>query len=389
MSKKITLILTAFMLSLLSLPATAQDELPLCPDGTYDCYDTPYEEPPFEESGEELAPGCLDGTLDCSGPTLEEYNAMYDNGDIGFEEYGESYPPECYDGDVLICNWEGIGDYYYAQQAAEAAANNQTWEPDPSASAFSASGTDCLPQTDFSQSVEVVVIQMRAGFSYTATAIGINGFDPSLAVRDSYGNGLCVDDDQYAAGYSAYLPTTGAVEPSASSAQISFTHNGPDEFANISLFVANTNNQPGEFILLLEGMAVTDTDGIGDPLSLAITPGMVNSGIAPTAYMLSSDGSIDSFVGLIDNNYNWLVDNDNLYVTCDDAGSSCWGNSWAMNDAWVAMSSDYWVGGNPWDAMLSVPLAPGYEGSYYNFAMRTSGMTTFGDYVAAFHIGIG
>ncbi|MBC7810416.1 MAG: hypothetical protein H7175_04680, partial [Burkholderiales bacterium] len=42
--------------------------------------------------------------------------------------------------------------------------------------------------------MEVTVIQMRSGFTYTATAIGINGFDPVLAVIDTTtGSGLCTD----------------------------------------------------------------------------------------------------------------------------------------------------------------------------------------------------
>ncbi len=250
-------------------------------------------------------------------------------------------------------------------------------------------GTDCLPSTDFSQAVELRVIQMRSGFTYTATVLGINGFDPSIWVTAPYDNGICVDDDSVAANYSAWLPTTGPVEATNTNAQVSFSYNGSDAFGNVSLWVASTNNQPGEFILLLEGMAVTDVDGIGDPLSLLITPGVISSGVTPTAYMLSRYGEVDSFVGLIDSEYNWLLDNDQVYMSCDDAGSSCWGESTALAGAWIAMSDQQWVEASGYDAMLSIPVSAESEGGFLNFVMRSSGMSTFGEYIAAFHIGLG
>ena len=62
--------------------------------------------------------------------------------------------------------------------------------------------------------VKVTVVQMRTGFDYTATAVGINGFDPVLAVLDPQGRAaLCNDDERNAANYSADLPTTGYVPP--------------------------------------------------------------------------------------------------------------------------------------------------------------------------------
>jgi hypothetical protein len=252
-----------------------------------------------------------------------------------------------------------------------------------------ATGTDCLPSTDFSQAVELRVIQMRTGFSYTATVLGINGFDPSIWVTAPYDNGICVDDDAVAANYSAWLPTTGPVEASNTNAQVSFSYNGSEAFGNVSLWVASTNNQPGEFILVLEGLAVTDMDGIGDPLSLLITPGIINSGVTPTAYMLSRHGDVDSFVGLIDSEYNWLMDGDKAYIACDDAGSSCWGESSALNGAWIAMSDQQWVEASAYDAMLHIPVSEDSAGNFLNFVMRSNDMRTFGEYLAAFHIGIG
>lgn len=335
--------------------------------------------------GEEYPPECLDGTADCSNwTTIEEWNAMQEE---LYPSGGEDYPPECLDG-TMVCDWPSIAEYHLQEQQAQAAASNTEYVPDETATALTSSGTSCAAETDFTRAVEVRVIQMRSGFTYTATVLGLNGFDPSLAVMDQYGNGLCVDDDPNAASYSVSLPTSGEVMPSDRNAQLTFTYNGAETFADISLWVASTDNQPGEFVLLLEGMVVTDADGAGDPLSLLITPGMIQSGVTPTAYMFSMNGEMDSYIGLIDQNYNWLLDAENRYIACDDAGASCWGQSAALNESYVAWTNESWIAGGQFDSMLSLPVEPGFEGGFYNFVMRSSNMATFGDYVAAFHIGM-
>jgi hypothetical protein len=248
---------------------------------------------------------------------------------------------------------------------------------------------DCPDNVDFTEAVEISVIQMRSGFTYSATAIGINGFDPAIWVAGESDQGFCRDNTPEASGYSASLPTTGEVPTSDLSAQVSFSYDGTDPFGNLTLWVTGADGQPGEFVLIVEGMVVTDADGLGDPMSLAINPALLRSGVVPTAYMFSRDGGVDSFVGLIDSEYNWLMDSDEVYMTCDDAGSSCWGDSSEIAGYWVAMSEDYWVEATSTDAMLSIPVSDETEGFFLNFVMRSSGMTTFGEYLAAFHLGTG
>src|SRR5262245_29821169 len=84
----------------------------------------------------------------------------------------------------------------------------------------------CTDGSEFDNGVEIVVSQMRSGFTYTATAIGLNGFDPVLAVLDTKtGNGLCNDDEPDASNYAANLPTTGYVPASGTSGQVRFNQN--------------------------------------------------------------------------------------------------------------------------------------------------------------------
>lgn len=248
----------------------------------------------------------------------------------------------------------------------------------------------CDDGRSFTNGVEVVVVQMRSGFSYTATAVGINGFDPVLAILDESGRGLCADDDVNAAMYGASLPTTGFVEPSPLSSQVQFSNNSRNAFADISLVVGGFNDTGGEFVLILEGMALTSADGAGDPFSVQVTPGMVDSGIPLTTYMIAVTNRFDPLIAQIDGDYNFIEDPEFGFVACDDAGNAslCYGESSSLVGSYVSRSSNRQLPGGELDAMLYLPLEQGFEGGYFNFLMRSPNMETFGDYIVAFHMGI-
>ncbi len=100
-------------------------------------------------------------------------------------------------------------------------------------------------------------------FTYTATAIGVNGYDPVIGVGDSEsGINLCNDDEPSAGKYSVSLPSTGEVDSSETNAQMPFYHSNSG-LADISLVIGSPDGSDGEFILVLEGMAVTTNDGKG------------------------------------------------------------------------------------------------------------------------------
>lgn len=247
----------------------------------------------------------------------------------------------------------------------------------------------CDTGGNFENGVSVTVVQMRSGYNYTATAVGLNGFDPVLAVLDSSGTGLCADDDIDAANYSANLPTTGQVNPSPTSSQVPFANTSNSAFADISLVTGGYDSQAGEFLLILEGMTFSSADNAGDAFSVEITPSVANSNVNVTAYVISVTNVYDPTVGLIDTNYDYLVDNSGNIVGCDDAGnpSLCWGDSASLSGSYISRTQNRQLPGGPYDAMLSVPVVPDDAGGYYNFIVN-SAQGTYGDYVMVFHIGI-
>jgi hypothetical protein len=235
-----------------------------------------------------------------------------------------------------------------------------------------------------------VVVNMRPGYTYTATAIGIGDFDPVLAVLDANGNGLCTDDDADASYYNADLPTTGFVSSSSLSSQINFS---PDTYglSDISLVVGDYAGDSGEFVLVLEGMAVTPEDGsgygAGDPYYVRVTQNMLNSGVPITAYMISLDSELDPYLTIVDGSNSPLM-------VCDDAGSqSCDGQSASLNGYSVSTVTGSQLGGYQYDAMLQYDLYGTRLNSnpnenYLSYLMTSYNQSTFGHYLVAFHMGV-
>ncbi|MFN8527017.1 MAG: hypothetical protein U0670_00190 [Anaerolineae bacterium] len=249
----------------------------------------------------------------------------------------------------------------------------------------------CDNGASITNGVEIVVNQMRSGFDYTATAIGLNGFDPVLAVLDSSGNGLCNDDDATAAAYTFALPTTGNVANTVGSARVTFSQNSSSAFDDVSLVVGGFGDTTGEFVLILEGMAVTGNDGAGDPFSVRITPEMVASGVPLSVYMISLTNDLDPIMGRIDANGDIVNDSAGNPIVCDDGGDAnrCWGQSASLANSGVITANGQ-VNGGQYDAMLSMDLtglqlSADPDVNFYNFLMTSYNQSTTGQYLLAFH----
>ncbi len=253
----------------------------------------------------------------------------------------------------------------------------------------------CDTGGEFENGIGVTIIQMRSGFTYTATAIGIDDFDPVIAVLDEDGNGLCNDDASSAASFDIDLPTTGSVRAGNRSAQVTFDQNSSEAFADITIVVGGYNSMVGEFVLVVEGMAVTSADGLGDPFSLQLTPSMVESGVPVSVYMLGREGAVDPFMYLVDGDANPIEDSSGDIIGCDDAGNSglCWGESFSLASSSISDGSRT-VQGESIDSMLSFDLT-GFEldsdpdFNFLQFIFTSYQQATTGQYVLAFHMGIG
>ncbi len=242
---------------------------------------------------------------------------------------------------------------------------------------------DCPDGTQLTNGVEVVV-NMRPGFTYTATALGMGGFDPVIAVLDQGQTAACEDDSTAAETYSANLPTTGRVASSRLNAQMPYSHNYND-LTNISIVVGEVEGQPGEFVLLLEGMAVTNFDGEGDPFGVRITPNMVNAETDLSVYMLEVDSSLDPLLKLIGADSNMLAE-------CDNGGRVCEEGTFDLSSTTVSRTRNRSTTATAENAMLIIPTTQftdlNFSGDVYLTTLMTSFGRTQGEYVVAFHFAV-
>lgn len=253
---------------------------------------------------------------------------------------------------------------------------------------------DCDDGSSFTNGVEFRIIQMRADYDYTATAVGLNGFDPVLAILNEDGEGLCNDDDSGAARYAADLPTTGVVRASNLSSQISFTPHSDTGFQDISLVVGGYGDQSGEFILILEGMAVTAADNAGDPLLVMLSESMINSGASLDVYMITrGQSNVDPLISMVDDDYNVLVDDNGEAVSCDDAGNAslCWTPGVDLSNSTVTINSGT-LPGWQYDSYLSldlsgVTLSEDPDENWFQFLL-SSYPGSVGQYLLVLHAGV-
>lgn len=240
-----------------------------------------------------------------------------------------------------------------------------------------------------------MVINMRTGFSYTATAIGIGDFDPVIAVTDG-STVLCNDDSDDALNYGANLPTTGVVEANPFSASSPFSYSG-DGFGDISVIVGSFDNRAGEFVLFIEGLAVTNADGFGegagDPFTLNLTPNVHLSEVPLSAYMIAVTSALDPLMTVVDEDDTIIRLDDGSLFACDDAGSAglCWGETESLTGYSVARGVRSDIGGFNRDAYMSIPselfgLGPD-ESGFITWRYTSFDQNTFGDYIAVFHLG--
>jgi hypothetical protein len=253
---------------------------------------------------------------------------------------------------------------------------------------------ECAPGAVITNGVELI-LNLRPG-SYRVTALGIDGFDPVMAVSDEDGIVGCIDDEPAASDYSADLPTTGEIDSSSLTAQIAFEYTGSD-FRDFAVTVGGLGGANGEFLIIVEDMAVTSADGsgdvAGDPFTLHITPNMVAGSDSITVYMIGTESSLDPYLRLIDDENEQIISDDGEQVLCDDAGTFlCWGDSTSLSGSTIVIGDGEFEADN-FDASMTLSWellgVDETDDGFLNWRMTSFGQSSSGTYVAAFHIAVG
>lgn len=320
----------------------------------------------------EVEPDIYDVLLeDCSGDTLSDSREI----DITQESISLSYAGD------------GASDSSDSTVDSQPATESGTYTGGVSIS------VTCAEGASFTNGIEFLLRDVPPGENFTATVIGMDGFDPVLAyINPDTGEVRCSDDASNARNYQANLPTSGDVTASTLNSQLSLTQNS-STVDNMSLVVGGYNSDQGQFMLLVEGLAISADDDPGDVFSVQLTPGLVSSGEPLVVYMIAADNQLDPLFYLADTDLNPFVDGDGLTVQCDDAGNAerCWGTSSDLSQSTVTYRGDFALPGGEFDSMLEIPLTdfdPNPTESFYlTFVTSSFERRTNGNYVMVFQGG--
>lgn len=238
----------------------------------------------------------------------------------------------------------------------------------------------------------VTIVEMRPGYSYTVTALGIGNFDPVLVISTENGRTTaCNDDSEAARGFSVTLPGLGTIRGNNSSAQVIFQQPIAD-LADMNINIGGAGGMSGEFLLIIQGMGVTDADGVGDPFRFLMTDGVAASDMPVTAYMIGVNQSLDPMLDTADEDFeSYLQDVFSNTIYCDDAGDDelCWGDSDSLTSASINTSGSS-IEADEFDAMIAIDpydiLADDMESML--FLATSYELSTYGQYALLFHVGI-
>lgn len=223
-----------------------------------------------------------------------------------------------------------------------------------------------------------VQINVEPG-EYTIAALGVDGFDPVMALLDTEGNFFCLDDAELETV--ADLPTASTSESNLNPG-IDFT-NETDDYATYDILVSGFNGASGEIVLVMFGENVSDEDGLGDPYSIELTPNVVESGVDITTYVIGTE-DLDPLIYLVGDE-DEPEELDGEQILCDDAGNPdiCWGEGGETE-----LGGNF--AGDNLDPMLQIPndLIMVGQGLFLSYYVSSFENETSGDYTFAIHFGI-
>lgn len=135
-------------------------------------------------------------------------------------------------------------------------------------------------------------LNVNPGFTYRVTAIGIDGFDPVLAVVTEPGVGACNDDEPRAIGSQVAVPGVGLVEATNLTAQVQVnTARG----GNIDVVVGGFQGVTGKFAMVIEGLAIEPADEL-DGFLISVPEVIQDEPIG--VYMISRFAQLDAYMEL-------------------------------------------------------------------------------------------
>lgn len=139
--------------------------------------------------------------------------------------------------------------------------------------------------------VKFTFININAGTNYRVTALGIDGFDPQLAVATSPTEGYCNDDEVGAINSEVAVPGFGLLTADSTSSQVTIRGSG----GNVDVLVGGYEGATGQFAVVIEGLAISPADEL-DAFLVSVPPVVQDQEVG--VYMVSRTTGLNSYMML-------------------------------------------------------------------------------------------
>ncbi len=202
---------------------------------------------------------------------------------------------------------------------------------------------------------------VRPGFTYQVTVLGLNGFDPVIGLEAEDGSGLCNDDAPVAVGSQVSVPGVGLVTADALTAQVLFTTSGA--IGDIQMRIGGFGGAGGRYVAVFEGLAIAPNTE-QDAVTLSVSQAVQNEPIY--VYMVSQLASLDPYMQLAGTNF-----------VCDDAGAGSCADTPPFPGGGVSITNGGTYIAGQYDA--GIGITPGGTGDF-TFIFGSYGGRSAGNY---------
>lgn len=245
---------------------------------------------------------------------------------------------------------------------------------------------DCETGQQLESGLIIRLLNTTEGLPYSVTLLGIDGFDPALAIENTAGVRACSDNEAAAAFYQLDLPGEDEVPFSESTAQLFFPGGG-----DLTTLAGSFDGDTGSLWLVIEGVDLSEGDGPGDLFEVTIPDGMIESGAPLKVIAMAGlpETGVDPALALVDANGRIINDADGRPISCEDSDKPdrCYGS--AMDLSQARLTSFFGeLAGLPTDAALTVPLDEGMAGQTLRFRVSSS-RRTYGPYLVLIRLATG
>lgn len=173
-------------------------------------------------------------------------------------------------------------------------------------------------------SSRIVLRQVSPEFSYRFTAVGIDDYDPVLAVITGPGSGSCNDNVDGLGGSQIAVPGIGFVEANDLSAQVT-ARTSQNQFGDVEVAVGGLAGSTGQFAVVIEGFRISPNTEL-DQVLISVPGAAANESLG--VFMIGRTEALNPIMRLYDGSTveTGNVDLSNLspLAICDDGGTdSC------------------------------------------------------------------